>query len=597
MKTPAWWARAFLLMGLDSTQTLESSIQAAREIVMSNFCRLFTSGLEILGVTILVFLSEIVALTGMAYAGSGVTAYKVEQIAVPGATYTYAAALNKSGDVVGQFTVANGATEGFELKGKKYTTLLVPGSDNYTAAGGINDSGLIVGTFYTSSHSEYHGFLYRKGKYTQYDVELNVVSTEISAVNNNGDFGGETGAADTPTEAFVNIGGVLTQFYATGTDNTFLVAMNNSDDSVGEYYDSSGNAHGFYRSASGAITVLNFPGAVQTLCNGINDSGVISGYYYDSAGETHGFLYSGGTFTELSFLTTAGINNAGDLVGQSVSPAGVAGSYLARPATFASYATVDIPGAESSAIYGINSSKAMVGVYTNSSGATHGLLYEKDKVTNIDDPNAQAGTTVAYNINTAGDIVGAYTNGGGVEVGFYYSDGTYTDVAPSGSQYTSATGINDSGVITGGWVDSSGNGHGYTYNGSTYTSIDVPGASFTGCWGINDSGDITCQWVDQYGDFESSLYNGSTFTTIDVPVAYLTAAHSINKDGDVVFLWQDIYGNSHGAILKAGSYYIFDVPLSDGASTDADGINAAGEIVGHFTPTGTSVTSGYEGKL
>jgi hypothetical protein len=56
-------------------------------------------------------------------------------------------------------------------------------------------------------------------------------------------------------------------------------------------------------------------------------------------------------------------------------------------------------------------------------------------------------------------------------------------------------------------------------------------------------------------------------------------------------------GNNHGAILNAGSYYVYDVPPSLGANTSADGINDTGEIVGHFTPTETSVTSGYSGKL
>lgn len=64
-----------------------------------------------------------------------------------------------------------------------------------------------------------------------------------------------------------------------------------------------------------------------------------------------------------------------------------------------------------------------------------------------------------------------------------------------------------------------------------------------------------------------------------------------------MFLWQDPYGNSHGAMLKAGSYYVFDVPPSAGANTDADGINDSGEIVGHFTPTGSSNVEGWEGKL
>jgi len=125
----------------------------------------------------------------------------------------------------------------------------------------------------------------------------------------------------------------------------------------------------------------------------------------------------------------------------------------------------------------------------------------------------------------------------------------------------------------------------------------VPGSQGTGGWGINNSGEVTLQWGDQYGFIQSSLYNGSTFTTIDVPGGYTTGVHSINTQGDIVFVWGDRYGNNHAAILNAGSYYVFDVPASLGTGTDADGVNDFGQIVGHFTPTGTSVFEAYSGKL
>ena len=537
---------------------------------------------------------------GLLHAASGVTAYEVSQIAPSGATYTYVSALNKTKTVVGEFTAANGATEGFQLKKGVYTTLVFPGSSSFTRANGINDAGLIVGDFYLSSDNAFHGFKYSKGKYTQYDYDLGVVSTSLFGVNNAGDFVGSIGANGQPNQGFINIGGNITLFYGSGSDSTFVYAINNSNDVAGTYYDSSNNAHGFYRSSTGTITLINFPGSLQTNCSGLNDSGVVTGYYTDSTGLPHGFLYSAGTYTSQSFYANTGINAAGDLVGvyAGPGPSGVVEyGLLALPKTFASYASIKITGAQSSAVYAINNTKAMVGVYTNSSGATHGLLYAKSKVTNIDDPNAQAGSTAAYGINTASDIVGSYTNGGNITVGFYYTGGTYTDIAPSGSFYTNPTGINDSGVIAGAWADSGGNEHGFTYNGSTYTTLNVPGAQFTGCWGINDSGQVTCQWGDSAGLIESSIYNGSTYTTINVPGAYLSAAHSINKAGDVVFLWGDPNYNFHGAILSKGAYYIFDVPPSLGAGTDADGINDTNEIVGHFTPTGTSVTQAYDGKL
>ena len=141
---------------------------------------------------------------GLLYAASGVNAFKVVQVNPPGSTSPYPAALNKSSEVVGSFTTAGGATVGFSLKKGVYTTLIVPGSNNFTRASGINDSGVIVGDFYTSNDNAYHGYLYKKGKFTQYDVQLGTVSTSIFGINNAGNFSGSIGSNGNPNQAFVN---------------------------------------------------------------------------------------------------------------------------------------------------------------------------------------------------------------------------------------------------------------------------------------------------------------------------------------------------------------------------------------------------------
>jgi len=565
-------------------------------------CRVFGKCLSrVLGFTALLSLVGIIVLPGSMYASSGVTSYKTITVNPPGTTTPYPSAVNKSNAVVGETVAANGTTQGFELKGGKYTSIIFPGSSGFTRANGVNDSGIVVGDFYLSSDNGYHGYLLKGTKFTQYDVDLGTLSTSLFGINNAGNMAGSVGENGQANQGFVDIGGTVTMFYANGSsDSTYAYSINNSNEVVGDYYDSNGYPHCYSRDASGTITLINAPNTYLTACFGVNDSGEIAGVWVDYNGQLHGFLDNAGTFTELPFYWATSLNNTGSVVGTYVGPGsanGVQYGYLAEPKAFASYAGVQLSGAQSTAIYGINDKKSMVGTYTDSGGASHGFLFAKNKLTNIDDPNAQAGSTFAFGINSASDIVGGYTNGGGVEVGFYYTNGTYTDIAPAGSQYTNPTGINDSGEIAGEWIDGSGNGHGFIYNGSSYTNLDVPGATFTGCWGINDSGHVTCQYGDQYGVINSALYDGSSFTTIDVPGAFLTAAHSINKDGSVVFLWQDTYGNNHGALLDNGAYYVFDVPASSGSGTDADGINDSGELVGHYTPTGSSNTEGWDGKL
>src|SRR5271169_1348570 len=352
----------------------------------------------------------IILLPGLGHAASGVTAYKVAQIAVPGAAFTYPTAVNKGLAVVGHFGTSSGATEGFLLRGGKYTTLVFPGSNNLTEAGGINDSGFIVGTFY-GSDDIYHGFTYSKGSYTQYDL-VGSANTSLLAVNNAGNLAGS--AAPSPgidNQGFVVIGGTATKFYASGSYATFVSAINNLNQSAGTYYDFTGAAHGFYRDASGNITLITFPGAQMTACQGITDSGAIAGAYFDATNEWHGFTYSGGTYTSQAFYADEGINNAGAVIGLYLGPGapkGIRYGFLATPAKFQSYSTVKLPKATGAILYGTNDSNAMVGLYSDSAGTTHGLLYESGKVTNIDVPSGLPGSTTAYAINTSGTIVGSY---------------------------------------------------------------------------------------------------------------------------------------------------------------------------------------------
>ena len=538
------------------------------------------------------------ALLGVATAASaaGVPAYKVEQIAVPGATFTYVNALNTKGAVVGNFVNSSDVTQGFEFSGGKYKTIADPHANNFTRANAINDSGLVAGDF-LGSDGFYHGFTLSGSKYKQFDVAKKT-STSIFGLDNNGDFAGAAGAGG-PNQGFVDIGGTVTEFYGSGTDNTFAYAINDSDEAVGQYIDSSNLSHGYMRDSTGVITEIVPPGAVQTACLGLNDAGVITGWYINSAGQSYGFTDTAGVFVTVDFLEVNDINSSGVFVGVYVGPGSTGATeygYLATPATFKNFGTVAVPKAMSTSIYGVNNSGSLTGFYETSSSAFHGLLMIGNKITNLDDPSALTGTTVGEGINTANEVVGYYENASNADVGFLYSAGTYSDIVPPGAIVSSALGINDSGVISGVFVDSSDVEHGFTYNGSTYTTFDVPGATFTYGWGINASGELTFSWGDANGFTEGALYNGSAYTTLDVPGALDTFAHAINTSGDIALAWYDYYANIHGAVLMNGSYYIFDDP--NGTQTHGDGINDSGLIVGRYLPTGSTTNyDGFKGTL
>ena len=248
------------------------------------------------------------------------------------------------------------------------------------------------------------------------------------------------------------------------------------------------------------------------------------------------------------------------------------------------FTKADVPGAQQTFAEGINNAGVTVGYYVDSGGLGDGYILKGKQVTNLDDPNAVAGGTIAISLNPDGTIsvVGTYVSGKtGYMVGFLYKGGSYTDIpGPAGAVQAEAFGINDSGAIVGFYQDSGSVQHGFLLKGKEYTTLDVPGATATWANGINKSGRVALQWLNQSGAWESSLYNGKTYTTIDVPGAVDSYAADLNAAGDVCYGWTDSSGASHGALLHSGKYYKFDYPKS--TATYGQGINDKGNIIGDY---------------
>ena len=115
-----------------------------------------------------------------------------------------------------------------------------------------------------------------------------------------------------------------------------------------------------------------------------------------------------------------------------------------------------------------------VAYYTDSSGNTHGFLYNGSTWTTLDDPNAAYGTSAQGIFGT--NIVGYYTDSSGDTHGFLYNCSTWTTLNDPNADAlygTSAQGISGTNIV-GYYTDSSGNAHGFLYNGSTWTTLDDP---------------------------------------------------------------------------------------------------------------------------
>ena len=242
------------------------------------------------------------------------------------------------------------------------------------------------------------------------------------------------------------------------------------------------------------------------------------------------------------------------------------------------FTTIDVPGAASTSIGGINSGGDIVGSYsTTPNGPAHGFLLKGGNFTYFDYPGVQS--TFALGINDSGLIVG-FTSGGVRELGFTYDGTAFTTIRAGKNSATSLMGINSAGYLVGG-AGTIYDSRAIESRDSRFKVINFPGIYVYGyATGINKAGQVV-GWTSSGSETHSYLYDQGTFTLIDVPgAAGSTEAWEINDTGMIVG-WYSIDGPAdYGFALLNGQYVSFSYP---GAHTFASGINALGQIVGSYT--------------
>jgi hypothetical protein len=163
-----------------------------------------------------------------------------------------------------------------------------------TWANGINDSGEIAGLWYTSGGSNGQGFTLMDGTYTSINYPGSDY-TQVWAINNKGDLGGDYTDASGIPHGMIDVGGVFSTVDPPGSIYTYIQGLDDHGNAVGWFCTSNECTHkgvgtqGFLYSG-GTFTVFNFPGSIATFLQGINDAGVLLGIYVDAAGNGHGFL-------------------------------------------------------------------------------------------------------------------------------------------------------------------------------------------------------------------------------------------------------------------------------------------------------------------
>jgi parallel beta-helix repeat protein len=270
---------------------------------------------------------------------------KFTSIEFPGASYTYAMVINNVGDIAGYYGGADSVDHGYLYSGGQFTKIDVPGA-NFTGPYGLNDKGEVVG------HTQFpgepmKGFLWSKGQYSTYGYPLTDKMGCGFGINNNGDIAGHWQDAAGTIRGYVLRKGRFVSFEFPGAQGTMITtgAISSSGDVVGPYTASDGKTYGFLYSR-GTFTTIAIPGATLTHARGMNNSNDIVGLYQDSTGAFHGFVGRAVRPAPSRLLTVdddgADCPNSLRTIQEAVAQAPTGATILVCPGTY--HHTVEIAG-------------------------------------------------------------------------------------------------------------------------------------------------------------------------------------------------------------------------------------------------------------
>lgn len=224
------------------------------------------------------------------------------------------------------------------------------------------------------------------------------------AANDTGEFAGTLN--DPTTGAFTLIGNKF-RTYDPAAFST-LRGLDNAGDVVALAIDAAGTRdYALLRpGATRKVKQYRVPGSFDTWPIGTNSSFAVVGYYntrVDRA-DIRGFLYEGGTTTPLTGPANAlaapiAINDAGTI---ALASGGV--NYLFDGTN---YTSIEVPGAVSTTLSGLNNAGGAFGTYATADNVTHGFVYKNGAYTTLDAP---AGNEIArlLGMDDAGNVVGAW---------------------------------------------------------------------------------------------------------------------------------------------------------------------------------------------
>jgi hypothetical protein len=272
------------------------------------------------------FLLSVLALTLVSGAAADTRFTTIDDPHAP-AGYTTPSGINDGGVIVGSYRAGTQITDplhGFLLRDGSYMTIDEPDANRVTVALGINAPGDVVGLFNNGGVLGTRGFLLHQGTYTAIDAPGGGGFTAAVGINAQSEIVGRyQDAPGGPLHGFSLIEGHFNKIDVPGAGLTNVFGVNDRGDVVGAYTDAANTMHGFVlHSTGGGFETIDAPKASRfTVATGINTRNDIVGYYRDRSGLTHGFLLRNGQYATIDGpngvgdTQALGINGRGDIVG------------------------------------------------------------------------------------------------------------------------------------------------------------------------------------------------------------------------------------------------------------------------------------------
>lgn len=249
---------------------------------------------------------------------------QITKVDAPGATITYLTAINDAGVVTGAYWDGSDVIEhGFIRDANGAFTPLdepdvTPGDQWGTYPGGVSNSGVVVGYYFTTdfdgliypdgttgSSITPHGFTWQRGQFTTYDAPgaagpiANSGVTELLGISDSGAMVGSANymlSADMGTGlGFVVTRGNFRTFSGPISRSNWCgwvspAAINDAGTIAGDSGNGCGGMHEAWLLNGDVFTSVDYPGATQTVVSSINNKGVIGGTWTSDTGQVDGFI-------------------------------------------------------------------------------------------------------------------------------------------------------------------------------------------------------------------------------------------------------------------------------------------------------------------